>query len=44
VGKQSGIASETQVTAVSTIREGRIIRVEYFFDHAKALEAAGLSE
>jgi ketosteroid isomerase-like protein len=44
VGKQSGIASESQVTAVSTLREGKIIRVDYFFDHAKALEAAGLSE
>ena len=32
VGKQSGIASEIQVTTVSTIRQEKIIRVDYFFE------------
>ena len=26
------------------IRDGQIIRIEFYFDHAKALEAAGLQE
>ena len=30
-------------TTVFTIREGRILNVEYFWDHAEALEAAGLT-
>jgi ketosteroid isomerase-like protein len=31
-------------TVVSTIRDGRILKTQYFWDHAEALEAAGLSE
>jgi ketosteroid isomerase-like protein len=31
-------------TNVFTIRRGRIVLVEYFWDHAEALEAAGLAE
>ena len=29
-------------TTVSTIRDGRILKVQYFWDHAEALDAAGL--
>jgi ketosteroid isomerase-like protein len=31
-------------TAVSTYRNGRIVLIDYFWDYAEALEAAGLSE
>ena len=44
IGKASGIVTEKAFTSISTVREGLITRVEYFFDRAKALEAAGLSE
>ena len=33
-----------EVTLVFTMREGRIILQEFFWDHAEALEAVGLSE
>jgi ketosteroid isomerase-like protein len=33
-----------ELTIVWTIRKGRIVITEYFWDHAEALEAAGLSE
>jgi len=44
VGKRSGIAGEIQVHVVHSLREGKIIRVDYFLDDAKALEAVGLRE
>jgi len=43
-GKSSGLAAEKAFTSISTVRDGLITRVEYFFDRAKALQAAGLSE
>jgi ketosteroid isomerase-like protein len=43
-GRASGIDLRSNLTAIYTIRDGRITKIEYFFDHAKALEAAGLSE
>jgi hypothetical protein len=33
-----------EMTNVITLRKGRIIYQEFFWDHAEALEAAGLSE
>jgi len=33
-----------EVTHVATVRDGRIARNDYFWDHAEALEAVGLSE
>jgi ketosteroid isomerase-like protein len=33
-----------EITGVWTIREGRIHAVEFFWDHAEALEAMGLAE
>ena len=33
-----------EVTTVSTLRKGKMILLEFFWDHAEALEAAGLSE
>jgi hypothetical protein len=32
------------LSAVYTLQQGRIAKAEYFFDHAKALDAVGLSE
>jgi ketosteroid isomerase-like protein len=39
-----GPQSDMEWTTVSTIRDGRILKVQYFWDHAEALEAAGLRE
>jgi len=43
-GKASGISTEVPMSFLSTIREGRIERFQFFLDHAEALEAAGLRE
>ena len=43
-GRTSGIDLRSSLTSISTIRDGRIVKIEWFFDHAKALEAVGLSE
>ena len=33
-----------EVTSVNTLRDGKTILLEFFWDHAEALEAVGLSE
>jgi ketosteroid isomerase-like protein len=43
-GVGRGPQSDMEWTNVFTIRDGRILNVEYFWDHAQALEAAGLRE
>jgi len=43
-GAASGAETVSRITGVFTIRDGQICRVEYFFDHAKALRAVGLAE
>ncbi len=43
-GRASGVELRSSLTSVCTVEDGQIIKVEYFFDHAKALEAVGLSE
>jgi ketosteroid isomerase-like protein len=43
-GKESGVETEGEMHPVNTLRDGRIVRVEYFNDWAEALEAAGLRE
>jgi ketosteroid isomerase-like protein len=43
-GVGPGPQSDMEWTNVYTIRDGRFINVRYFWDHAEALEAAGLSE
>jgi ketosteroid isomerase-like protein len=43
-GKESGVETEGGMHPVNTLRDGRIVRVEYFNDWAEALEAAGLEE
>ena len=43
-GVGRGPRSDMEWTTVVTIRDGRVLNVKYFWDHAEALEAAGLSE
>jgi ketosteroid isomerase-like protein len=43
-GEQSGIETDMRFSQVITFRKGKVILVEYFWDHQQALEAAGLSE
>ena len=31
-------------TGVYTLRKGRVVSIEFFWDHAEALETLGLSE
>ena len=39
-----GPDANIDMTIIFTLRQGRIASLEYFWDHAEALEAAGLSE
>jgi ketosteroid isomerase-like protein len=39
-----GPQADLEITAVYTVRKGRILTIENFRDHAEALEAVGLSE
>jgi ketosteroid isomerase-like protein len=43
-GAGHGPESNIEVTGVYTVRKGRIFALEFFWDHAEALEALGLSE
>jgi ketosteroid isomerase-like protein len=40
----SGPGLSMEVSSVSTLRKGKTILVEFFWDHAEALETVGLSE
>ena len=39
-----GPDSNLELTGVYTVRKGRIIGIEFFWDHAEALATLGLSE
>jgi ketosteroid isomerase-like protein len=43
-GEQSGIEGEIRWSELVTIRDGRIVFIEMFFEHAQALKAIGLEE
>ena len=43
-GRISGVPISQQTTQLMTLREGKIVRQDFFSDPAEALEAAGLSE
>ena len=43
-GAGHGPESNMEFTGVYTVRNGRIFGLEFFWDHAEALEAMGLSE
>jgi ketosteroid isomerase-like protein len=34
----------SSLTGIYDVRDGQIVKVKFFFDHAEALKAAGLSE
>jgi ketosteroid isomerase-like protein len=40
-GTGSGVEASTSLSAIYTVREGEIARIEWFFDHVEALRAAG---
>ena len=40
----SGISLTEAFAVVSTVRDGRVIRFQEYFDHAEALEAVGLAK
>jgi uncharacterized protein len=43
-GTTSGVPVEMEQAQIWTFREGKVVRVEEYFDRGEALEAAGLSE
>jgi ketosteroid isomerase-like protein len=43
-GLGHGPESNMKMTGVFTVRKARMFQAEFFWDHAEALEAAGLSE
>jgi len=43
-GKQSGVPIDHEIGDLFTLRDGRIVRFDSYWDRAVALEAVGLSE
>jgi ketosteroid isomerase-like protein len=43
-GKGRGPEVNAEFTVVCTMRNGKTLVMEYYWDHAEALEAVGLSE
>jgi ketosteroid isomerase-like protein len=43
-GAGRGPEADLELTQVNTVRDGKIFAIEYFWDHAEALEVLGLSE
>ena len=43
-GVQSGIEGDQRSSSIATLREGKVVMPEFFWDHQEALEAAGLRE
>jgi ketosteroid isomerase-like protein len=43
-GRASGIDLRSSLSSITTHEDGQITKFEFFFDHAQALEAAGLRE
>ena len=43
-GVQSGLEGDMQFSQVTTFKDGKVVRAEFFWDHQEALDAAGLSE
>ena len=43
-GRRSGVEIDQPIASVFTLRNGLCVRIEDFWEHAQALEAAGLSE
>src|SRR5947209_7736547 len=43
-GSASGLETHAEISQIFTIQDGQLSRVDYFFDHDKALEAVGWRE
>jgi len=43
-GGHSGLTSEMTISSVSRFREGKIVALAFYCDHAEALAAAGIQE
>jgi ketosteroid isomerase-like protein len=43
-GAGRGPEADLEWTTVDTVRKGKVVFIEYFWDHAEALETLGLSE
>jgi ketosteroid isomerase-like protein len=43
-GAGHGPEANLEMSSVTTVRNGRVFALEFFWDHAEALEAVGLSE
>ena len=43
-GRESGVPADWYLAIIFTIRDGKIVRAEEYFDRAEALEAVGLAE
>jgi ketosteroid isomerase-like protein len=43
-GERSGLEGDMKFSQVLTFRKGKVVLVEFFWDHQEALEAAGLEE
>jgi len=43
-GVQSGLEGDMRFSQVTTFKDGKVVRAEFFWDHQEALKAAGLSE
>jgi ketosteroid isomerase-like protein len=43
-GVQSGLEGDMRFTQVTTLRNGKVVLAEFFWDHREALKAAGLLE
>lgn len=43
-GQQSGLEGELRWSELVTFREGRVVFIEMFLDHERALKAAGLED
>jgi hypothetical protein len=43
-GAKSGADGDRRFTQIATYRDRKLILLEYFLDHAQALEAVGLRE
>jgi ketosteroid isomerase-like protein len=43
-GRTSGLDTKLDATSINLVAQGRIVRQQYFFNHAEALKAVGLQE
>jgi ketosteroid isomerase-like protein len=43
-GRTSGIEMDLDATSINNLKQGKIVRQQWYFDHAQALKAVGLEE